>query len=134
MLLFHLVLKHKVLKNKSFSECTNAFNKVLFLALQTPLPEIGRRVRVNKYQKSVGWRYSVSTESLHQRPSHLSFNFQLQTNPFVLYHYLQKATTKLFLPKSDIYVFNVLTQIHSSYLNTSIFRKVGPRRNGTLNR
>lgn len=65
MLLFHLVLKHKVLKNKSFSECTNAFNKVLFLALQTPLPEIGRAVRVNKYQKSVGWRYSVSTESLH---------------------------------------------------------------------
>ncbi|OWJ99143.1 NRK, partial [Cervus elaphus hippelaphus] len=35
--------KHKVLKNKSFSECTSAFNKVLFLALQTPLPEIGRR-------------------------------------------------------------------------------------------
>lgn len=66
MLLFHLVLEeHKALKNKSFSECTSGFNNILFLALQTPLPEIGRRVRVNKYQKSVGWRYSVSTESLH---------------------------------------------------------------------
>ena len=66
MLLFHLVLEeHKAHKNKSFSECTSGFNNILFLALQTPLPEIGRRVRVNKYQKYVGWRYSVSTESLH---------------------------------------------------------------------
>ncbi|CAO2622934.1 Nik-related protein kinase, partial [Lemmus lemmus] len=31
---------------------------------QTPLPEIGRRVRVNKYQKSVGWRYSDEEEDL----------------------------------------------------------------------
>ncbi|XP_007952414.1 nik-related protein kinase [Orycteropus afer afer] len=30
----------------------------------TPLPEIGRRVRVNKYQKSVGWRYSDEEEDL----------------------------------------------------------------------
>lgn len=66
MLLFYLVLKeHEVLKNKSFYECTNGSNNILFLVLQTPLPEIGRRVRVNKYQKSVGWRYSVSNENSH---------------------------------------------------------------------
>lgn len=64
MLLFYLVLKeHEVLKNKSFKGCANESNNILFLVLQTPLPEIGRRVRVNKYQKSVGWRYSVSTKS-----------------------------------------------------------------------
>ncbi|XP_048191880.1 nik-related protein kinase isoform X2 [Perognathus longimembris pacificus] len=33
-------------------------------ARKTPLPEIGRRVRVNKYQKSVGWRYSDEEEDL----------------------------------------------------------------------
>uniref|UniRef100_A0A2K6FD26 non-specific serine/threonine protein kinase n=1 Tax=Propithecus coquereli TaxID=379532 RepID=A0A2K6FD26_PROCO len=39
-------------------------NNISFLVLQTPLPEIGRRVRVNKYQKSVGWRYSDEEEDL----------------------------------------------------------------------
>ncbi|XP_044091466.1 nik-related protein kinase isoform X2 [Neovison vison] len=33
-------------------------------ARKTALPEIGRRVRVNKYQKSVGWRYSDEEEDL----------------------------------------------------------------------
>ncbi|XP_031232858.1 nik-related protein kinase [Mastomys coucha] len=33
-------------------------------ARKNPLPEIGRRVRVNKYQKSVGWRYSDEEEDL----------------------------------------------------------------------
>ncbi|XP_016049282.1 nik-related protein kinase isoform X2 [Erinaceus europaeus] len=33
-------------------------------ARKTPLPEIGKRVRVNKYQKSVGWRYSDEEEDL----------------------------------------------------------------------
>uniref|UniRef100_A0A8C0NE37 non-specific serine/threonine protein kinase n=1 Tax=Canis lupus familiaris TaxID=9615 RepID=A0A8C0NE37_CANLF len=65
MLLFHLVPKeHKIFKNKSFSECTSGSNNILFLILQTPLPEIGKRVRVNKYQKSVGWRYSDEEEDL----------------------------------------------------------------------
>lgn len=65
MSLLHLMPKeHKLFKNKSFSKCTSRSKNILFLVLQTALPEIGRRVRVNKYQKSVGWRYSVSTESL----------------------------------------------------------------------
>lgn len=33
-------------------------------ARKTPLPEIGKRVRVNKYRKSVGWRYSDEEEDL----------------------------------------------------------------------
>ncbi|XP_034341504.1 nik-related protein kinase isoform X2 [Arvicanthis niloticus] len=33
-------------------------------ARKNPLPEIGKRVRVNKYQKSVGWRYSDEEEDL----------------------------------------------------------------------
>nr|XP_044619177.1 nik-related protein kinase [Equus asinus] len=41
-------------------EKTGAFTAVKVMnARKTPLPEIGRRVRVNKYQKSVGWRYSI---------------------------------------------------------------------------
>lgn len=128
MFLFHIILKeYKALKNKPFSQYTSGSNNILFLALQTPLPEIGRRVRVNKYQKSVGWRYSVSTESPYQPLQAvlpLIFNFNL----FVLYYYLQKTTTKMFLLKSDIIFmyFNMFTQIHSSYLNTSAYQKTEP--------
>ncbi|XP_008568415.1 PREDICTED: nik-related protein kinase isoform X2 [Galeopterus variegatus] len=44
---------------------TGAFTAVKVMnARKTPLPEIGRRVRVNKYQKSVGWRYSDEEEDL----------------------------------------------------------------------
>ncbi|XP_032612127.1 nik-related protein kinase [Hylobates moloch] len=44
-------------------EKTGAFTAVKVMnARKTPLPEIGRRVRVNKYQKSVGWRYSMVME------------------------------------------------------------------------
>lgn len=75
LFLFYLVLnEHKILTNKLFSECTSGSNNI-FLVLQTPLPEIGRRVRVNKYQKSVGWRYSVSTESPHLPSSSLPLFF-----------------------------------------------------------
>ncbi|XP_006904087.1 nik-related protein kinase [Pteropus alecto] len=46
-------------------EKTGAFTAVKVMnARKTPLPEIGRRVRVNKYQKSVGWRYSDEEEDL----------------------------------------------------------------------
>uniref|UniRef100_A0A9L0JJ26 non-specific serine/threonine protein kinase n=1 Tax=Equus asinus TaxID=9793 RepID=A0A9L0JJ26_EQUAS len=61
-------------------EKTGAFTAVKVMnARKTPLPEIGRRVRVNKYQKSVGWRYSVSTQSPHyfQVAFPLIFNFKL---------------------------------------------------------
>ncbi|CAK7313785.1 Nik-related protein kinase [Vulpes lagopus] len=46
-------------------EKTGAFTAVKVMnARKTPLPEIGKRVRVNKYQKSVGWRYSDEEEDL----------------------------------------------------------------------
>ncbi|XP_040324367.1 nik-related protein kinase [Herpailurus yagouaroundi] len=46
-------------------EKTGAFTAVKVMnARKTALPEIGRRVRVNKYQKSVGWRYSDEEEDL----------------------------------------------------------------------
>nr|XP_036866657.1 nik-related protein kinase isoform X3 [Manis javanica] len=46
-------------------EKTGAFTAVKVMnARKTPLPEIGRRVRVNKYQKSVGWRYSDEEEDI----------------------------------------------------------------------
>ncbi|XP_060148627.1 nik-related protein kinase isoform X1 [Globicephala melas] len=46
-------------------EKTGALTAVKVMnARKTPLPEIGRRVRVNKYQKSVGWRYSDEEEDL----------------------------------------------------------------------
>ncbi|XP_075812998.1 nik-related protein kinase [Microtus pennsylvanicus] len=46
-------------------EKTGSFTAVKVMnARKTPLPEIGRRVRVNKYQKSVGWRYSDEEEDL----------------------------------------------------------------------
>ncbi|XP_037844915.1 nik-related protein kinase isoform X3 [Chlorocebus sabaeus] len=46
-------------------EKTGVFTAVKVMnARKTPLPEIGRRVRVNKYQKSVGWRYSDEEEDL----------------------------------------------------------------------
>nr|XP_044995983.1 nik-related protein kinase isoform X1 [Jaculus jaculus] len=46
-------------------EKTGEFTAVKVMnARKTPLPEIGRRVRVNKYQKSVGWRYSDEEEDL----------------------------------------------------------------------
>ncbi|GAB1303152.1 Nik-related protein kinase [Apodemus speciosus] len=46
-------------------EKTGSFVAVKVMnARKTPLPEIGRRVRVNKYQKSVGWRYSDEEEDL----------------------------------------------------------------------
>ncbi|XP_006871119.1 PREDICTED: nik-related protein kinase [Chrysochloris asiatica] len=46
-------------------EKTGAFTAVKVMnARKTPLPEIGRRVRVNKFQKSVGWRYSDEEEDL----------------------------------------------------------------------
>ncbi|XP_058515001.1 nik-related protein kinase isoform X1 [Ochotona princeps] len=46
-------------------EKTGVFTAVKVMnARKTPLPEIGKRVRVNKYQKSVGWRYSDEEEDL----------------------------------------------------------------------
>ncbi|XP_051035284.1 nik-related protein kinase [Phodopus roborovskii] len=46
-------------------EKTGSFTAVKVMnARKTPLPEIGRKVRVNKYQKSVGWRYSDEEEDL----------------------------------------------------------------------
>ncbi|XP_052027291.1 nik-related protein kinase [Apodemus sylvaticus] len=46
-------------------EKTGSFVAVKVMnARKTPMPEIGRRVRVNKYQKSVGWRYSDEEEDL----------------------------------------------------------------------
>ncbi|XP_045154531.1 nik-related protein kinase isoform X2 [Echinops telfairi] len=46
-------------------EKTGSFTAVKVMnARKTPLPEIGKRVRVNKYQKSVGWRYSDEEEDL----------------------------------------------------------------------
>ncbi|KAM9180299.1 nik-related protein kinase [Dugong dugon] len=46
-------------------EKTGSFTAVKVMnARKTALPEIGRRVRVNKYQKSVGWRYSDEEEDL----------------------------------------------------------------------
>ncbi|XP_035306153.1 nik-related protein kinase isoform X2 [Cricetulus griseus] len=46
-------------------EKTGSFTAIKVMnARKTPLPEIGRRVRVNKYQKSVGWRYSDEEEDL----------------------------------------------------------------------
>ncbi|XP_054978997.1 nik-related protein kinase [Sorex araneus] len=46
-------------------EKTGAFTAVKVMnARKTAVPEIGRRVRVNKYQKSVGWRYSDEEEDL----------------------------------------------------------------------
>ncbi|XP_004646263.1 nik-related protein kinase [Octodon degus] len=46
-------------------EKTGTFTAVKVMnARKTPLPEIGRRVRVNKYQRSVGWRYSDEEEDL----------------------------------------------------------------------
>ncbi|XP_075395342.1 nik-related protein kinase [Tenrec ecaudatus] len=46
-------------------EKTGSFTAVKVMnARKTPFPEIGKRVRVNKYQKSVGWRYSDEEEDL----------------------------------------------------------------------
>ncbi|XP_032187110.1 nik-related protein kinase isoform X3 [Mustela erminea] len=46
-------------------EKTGAFTAVKVMnARKTALPEIGRRMRVNKYQQSVGWRYSDEEEDL----------------------------------------------------------------------
>ncbi|ERE65360.1 nik-related protein kinase [Cricetulus griseus] len=50
---------------KGLHEKTGSFTAIKVMnARKTPLPEIGRRVRVNKYQKSVGWRYSDEEEDL----------------------------------------------------------------------
>lgn len=135
MLLFHLVLKeHKVLKSKSFSVCTSGSNSIFFLVLQTPLPEIGRRVRVNKYQKSVGWRYSVSTESSHQPSSSLPLFFNFKLIPLCCIIFRRPPLKSSCVEVTTYLYLFTYSQSQSSYLNTSIGQKAGPRINAYLHK